>query len=668
MVLLDFETRSMADLKKTGGFRYAEDTSTDILCVGIKVFRGGDTSNIMITRKDITERNSTFDLLGSLVSEVVTAGGSFVAHNAQFERAIWYNVLVKKYGLPDISDPKYWYCTAAASRSLGLPGKLENVCQVLNLPVEKDLQGKRIMMSLSRPQKKIDPETGSWFREPEKYPELFERTYQYCMVDVEAEFNLLNKITPLSAKEKAVWDLDQIINTRGIRIDVPAVNGAVKIMDSYAKSLLEKIPVLSEGKLEKVSSRNKVMEYFNEKGFPLTGYTKTHINAALSNPALPDNLRELLEIRQSQGKTSTAKCYAMQQSYSTGGRVRDTLLYHGAATGRWAGRLVQFQNMPRTPLKNAATVAQTLATGDLDYFDFMYGSPLKVISSALRSFIIPSDGRKLIVADFAAIEARVLAWYAKQKDLVASFFNGDDVYKTMASVIYGKPVEEINKDERFLGKTAILGCGYGMGPAKFKITCANQGVIIEDSLADKTVKAYRSKYENIRNLWYRTTDDAINAILYARGDDIEIEPGNPFTVEGDFLVCRLPSGRKLHYFKPELEDLDLPDDEKWKCPYELSYAGIDSQSKSKKWGRVRTYGGKLVENIIQATSRDLMCNAMFECEKLGEVVLTVHDEIVVEVKPEITVDQIITAMTTKPSWATNIPLSAEGWEGDRYGK
>lgn len=717
-VVIDFETRSKIDLRKVGAWRYSEDESTEVLCLAYKINDG----DIQIWRPFENDIEPT-RLLKAIID-----GYLIEAHNAFFELSIWENICQQRWRWPSISR-KNWRCSAAKCAALALPRKLEDACEALDLPFKKDVKGHKLMLQMCKPRRTSKTNPSIWWDDKER----FERLYEYCIADVAAEYALGEAIPELSVKEQALFQLDLEINCRGIYIDSELVESAIGIAEDVEKKLNAQVKEITGGAASAASERDKVMLWAEELGFPLPGYTKNALIEALVDPEIPDKVSRVLKIRQSLGKTSVAKYPALKATTASDGRGHGFLLYHGATTGRWAGKHFQPQNIPQGSIKDVEGCIDTIKGKDHELVDMLYGDVMVALSSCIRGCLIASPGRKLMVADYAAIEARVVCWLAGQDDALSAFHKydegvGEDLYKIMAADIYKMEVTDIEKPERNVGKTAILGCGFGMGPDKFLATCASRYIdlsaaVTKDALKNELsylkykgeqdsatptdkmlsenirdilapqfnkstreemisemerfaictglamarfiVKSYREKYSKVQGLWYSIEETAVNAI---------IDPGVHYTqdtsktdwfVENNFLYCVLPSGRRLAYYQPEMRKVKTS----WGQIKEgITFMGLNSMTK--KWERQSTYGGKLVENITQATARDLMAEAMPLIEKAGySIILSVHDELIAEIaKDKGSLEEFESLMGTIPKWAEGCPIAVEGWVGQRYRK
>lgn len=647
-LILDYETFSEADLKRCGAYEYAVHPSTEILCAAWRV---GTRETICSSPINVWLPSSIdFGLFNALTNTTI----KLVAHNAFFEQVITEYVLKVK----DIPIER-WICTAARAAALALPRSLEGAGEALGLKVQKDQEGKRLMLKMSKPRKPTKNDTTVRHTDAKDLKRLID----YCVTDIAVETELLIRLPPLTPLEERVWALDQKINHRGFLVDRSLVDSALKLIAEETKALNAAAATITNGKVSSGTQRNAMLEWLNARGLGLPDLRAKTVHDVLANGVKDEKAKKILEIRQAGSKTSTAKYEAFKIKSGHDGRVRDNLLYHGATTGRWGGRGVQPQNFPRGTIKCIGGACDDLKTFDLDTIRMLWGNPLDVLSSCLRGVIIAPPGKEFYCADYAAIEARVLFWLADHKSGLKAYRENRDIYREMASVIYGKPLATITKDQRDMGKRAILGCGYGMGHNKFLASCKQYGQEIDEQIAFRAVNAYRKEHHPVPSFWYATENAAAAAVE---------NPGKSFKcgkvtwfVSGDFLYCRLPSFRKLAYYRPKIVVKDTPWGEKKAT---VSHMAVDSLTK--KWGETSVYGGLLVENVTQAVARDLLAEGMLRIEKAGyQIVLTVHDEILAERKTgEGNVEEFCKLMSALPVWAAGCPVAAEGWAGNRYKK
>lgn len=686
-VVVDFETRSIAklgDKDSVGAHKYAEHPSTRILCLGYKI--GNEPAQIWLPGTPFPQR----------LIDLIEFGAIFEAHNAGFEKAIWRAILVPM-GIP---YPTKWMDTMAACAYRALPMKLEAAGAVLDLPIQKNKRGKDLIRKLCVPQKltKADIKAGLEYPKWCNDPALLDELYTYCKDDCDSEKCLGDAIGDLPGPEYDVWCLDQTINNRGVYIDVEAVKAASVIRDTVVANLTNELQRITNNRVGTVDERDKIIAWAEEQGFRIPDMTADTLVLLLGkenmNPP-PDNVRRVLEIRQALGRSSVKKLDKFLLWRCMDGRLYGLLAYHGASTGRWAGRGVQPQNFPRgddsilgeaawlgkrhnnEPGVGMGRLIEAIRTGDSDLVELLYGDPMEAISSALRGFIIAEPGNELFVADFSAIEARVLSWVAGEQwklDAFAGIDRGEgykgsqDIYLATASMVFGYPclTKKTHHKERATGKVCELAFGYQGGVGAWRNFDSSDKWTDEEVDAKK--KAWRAAHPMTVRLWYGLEEAAVNAVMSGRACRYR---GVTFQVVkskvGPWLACRLPNGRCLWYYNPMVEETGtdyitgLP-------KYQVSYEGKDNK-RGGAWARIRTYGGMLTENVVQAISRDLMVEAMFRVEAAGyPIILTVHDEVIAERKKRSGGDikQFNALMSVVPPWCKGIPLAVAGWVGDRY--
>jgi DNA polymerase bacteriophage-type len=687
---IDFESRSAVDLKKTGVYRYASDPSTDLWCMAYAF----DDEPVELWVPGA--------LMPMRVVLHVREGGELAAWNAQFERVMWREILAKRYNWPDPTLAQ-WRCIMAESYAMALPGQLGMAAAALGLAEQKDDAGHRLMLQMAKPRRTNPDGTHVWWDDEDRRLRL----YAYCRQDVEAERNAEKRLLRLRPLERQIYYLDQKINDRGVKVDVRACTAAKKIVaDTMAKLDLEMRSVTG-GAVGACSNVAELTRYLQAAGLPVEKVRKEQVNELLAME-LPPNIRRALELRRDAGKTSTAKITALLNRVDPDGRMRGNLQYHGAATGRWAARGAQLQNLPRSSMEIGDEQVTHLLRGNADAIEILYGSPLHFVSDAVRAMIQAGPDRVLMSADFSNIEGRVLAWLAGQEDKLEAFRafdagEGPDLYKVGAAGIFGIPVDKVTKDQRQIGKVAELALGYQGGVMAFQAMAGNYGLKmgryydmiwpamgmeyqeaalkgwstrgkksgIEQKtwLASEVVKvAWRAKNPRIKTYWTTLETAAIEAMHTGA----TTHAGRiKFKKNGSFLFCQLPSGRVLTYPYPRIESkkmpwLDRDGNEVFKDA--IVYRGIDSFTK--KWSDQDFYGGLSAENVTQAVARDLMAEAMLRVEAKGyPVVLTVHDELVAEPKRgHGSVEEFGRIMSELPAWAAGCPVAAAGWVGTRYRK
>lgn len=665
--LTDFETASSCDLKKAGAWRYGEDITTEVICLG---WTDG-TAFCVLPPEELG-----FSPDSALARFVADPDCMFVAHNVAFEKSIWRNVMMPVYGWPDIPNDR-WHDIMAVCAMKAIPLKLERAAKALGLAMQKDMEGSRVTLSLSRPDKK-----GKLNRDDD----TLRRVYQYNRSDLVAEVELHRRVRGLGDAERRVWLFDQGVNERGVRLDVEFIKKAQQIVDQATVPLLaefKSITGLNPGQ------RDKVLDWLHENDCDIPDLQKATIAEYLgaqetdesqagdaedfARSESPDRVRlapsveRCLHVRQILGSGSVKKLGAMRSCVCGDGRARGLLQYHGSSTGRWAGRLLQPQNFPRPSLKvdgqppDQDNVIAAIMSGDAEYVRMFYGEPLEVVSSALRHVIIADPGKSLAVGDFKTIEARIVLALAGQMDQVAIMADGGTPYIPMAQAIYKRPIDkERDLKEYTIGKNTVLGCGFQMGWRKFQARYAPRE---SDEFCKEVVRVYRQeKCPMVPKLWAGLEAAACNAVWSGHPQEAY---GVEYRLEDGWLTARLPSGRKLYYFDPRQERKEMPWDKT-----DVRPGWTYRAQKLGKWVTVSAYGGLLTENVVQALARDLLVNAMFNCEANNyPVILTVHDEVVCEVAGA-DKNVLDTLLCDRPQWARElqIPLAADCWTGDRYRK
>lgn len=668
---IDFETRSSVDLREVGLHNYARHPDTGIWCMAWAI---GDMEP-EIWRKG--------EPLPTPVWRHVEAGLPVYAHNAPFELTIWNNVDAQTFDWPELK-PEQTYCTMAMAYAMGLPGNLEDAALAMGLRVLKDAEGRSLMLRMCRPRSKPGQPL-VWWDEEDKLARL----YEYCRQDVRVERELHKRLMPLSDKERQVWLLDYQINQRGVMIDVPTAKAAIRLADTMKVKYDEQMAIATGGAATSCTALAPIKEWLNQQGChkALAGLAKADVTELLADDTLPAAARRVLTLRQEAGKASNAKFNVMVNQAGADDRLRNLVQYHGAATGRWAGRAVQVHNLPRDMPKAKVVehVLQLVRDGQHEAIDMIYGPPLSMVSRCMRSFFVAPEGKMLLAADFSNVEGRGAAWFAGEHWKIEAFKaadakTGPGIYELAYAKSFNVPVESVKNpsEERQVGKTMELAFGYQGGVGSFHVMGKTYGVKVSDEKANEFKEAWRSAHPRIVSAWYDIQRAAINAVknpgqVYACG-----HPGRQakFKVAGSFLWCLLPSGRAICYPYPKLLEGEYgpqltymtnpsPDDRK-------KGKVIKDPQNSASWARVGTYGGSLFNNIIQGTCRDLLADCMLRLDGLGaNIVLHVHDEVVVEVdadKAEAARQKMQEIMRTPPEWAAGFPLWADCGVMKRYGK
>lgn len=587
----------------------------------------------------------------------------FTAHNAFFERCIYTNIMVRRLGWPEIPVRQY-RCTAAKASACALPRSLGNAGEALSLPVQKDYRGRNAMLKTCKPLKGTDR-----FLEPEDDPAIWDTLYEYCKIDVLTEEKLDEALPDLSPTEQEIWHLNQELNWRGLRVDIPVVEKIIGIIDVESKKKLKELDHLTMGLVTKPGARKSIMDFLELEGVKLPNLQAKTVQDRLEGFDLSQDMRRLLELRKALSLTSTKKYQSfVSRASDTDHRVRDIVLYHGASTGRDTGTGVQPHNFPRGLIRvdkaRPYAAIENVKECDHEMLRVLYGDSLPLVfSSILRNMIIPSEGYELFVADFAKIEVAVLWWLSGNEKGLKVLRNGGDPYIYQAMENTNKKESAITFEERQLAKAQVLGCGFGMGHAKFKETAwAMYRLELTEEQSRSAVANYRRVNARVPELWKAIEAGAIRAVEGATV--AHYDGGLWFTVGDNFLWVQLPSGRKLAYREPQISWRET----EYGPRKTLEFWAVNS--KTKKWNIERTWGGTLTENIVQAVARDLLMYALVRLEKAGyRALLTVHDEAICERKVgEGSLDEFTEIMTLTPPWAEGCPIEAESWRGPRYRK
>jgi DNA polymerase len=707
---LDVESRSTVDLLKTGSFRYWEHKSTEVICACFAV----DDEPVQAWRQG--------DPPPPLWEQAVREGWLVFAHNASFERNSLINYLsrVRGWSLPD--DENY-RCTAAMAAAMALPRSLGNAAEALDMEVKKDGEGRRIMLRLCRPKKTHPDGRVEWHQAPAD----MDRLVAYCATDVEVERGLTKRLRPLSDFEQRLWLLDLHINSRGIGVDVSGVRLAAKVVEETVSEMNAELARRTKYEVMKVSQAGNLGDWLIKNGVDLPELEHTEkkkekammkvlagLAASDTNPETvpleelveaelgpktravdkaairtaltqdhPENVARVLFLRQMAAKSSTAKLKSFLERVSDDGRVRENLMYHGAGTGRWSGKGVQLQNVPRPVIEfpEIEFVLDSIHSGHPERIRLIC-HPMEAISSSLRSMVIAGPGQEFLTADYSNIEGRVLAWLAGEEWKLQAFRDfdakkGPDLYLVAAAGIYNVPIATLNKKspERQVGKVAELACGYQGGENALDSMAAIYDVHIPDEEKMPIVKAWRARHEATVQFWRDLEMAAMRAVC--RPGTVEwagpIETSKiAFLSRKGVLWLQLPSGRRLAYMQPHVRKRKAPWKDKdgndvWRD--QVCFFGVNSLTKA--WCVQSLYGGLLAENATQAVARDIMAEAMMrmENERGWPVVLTVHDEIICEIPTGLVTVKEFEAEMTKPcSWCPDLPVVAEGDKTQRYRK
>lgn len=659
---IDLETYCDLDIKDVGAYKYCRHPSFEILLFAY-AFNDEPVEIIdFTTEKYPKSMKDIIDWRGLLPEKVVDALENpnilKTAFNANFERNA-----VLAYGFDN--SPEEWDCTMIKAMRLGLPSSLDMVGKALRFPEDKQKmkEGKALIQYFCKPCKPTKSNGGRTRNLPEHAPDKWETFKEYCKQDVEVERDIRNKLSRYSVptKEKELWNLDQEINDRGINLDLDMINQAIECDEQYSKKLMQEAKELTG--LSNPNSLAQLKKWIGEKvGYAVGSITKDTIPTLIQDAEHHGHIevKRILELRQLMGKTSTKKYQTMINMRCDDGRVRGLLQFYGAnRTGRWAGRGVQVQNLPQNHLEDLDDARNLLKAGKYDDIEFLFDSIPDTLSQLIRTAFIPTEGNRFIVADFSAIEARVIAYIAGEEWRLEVFKQGGDIYCASASKMFGVPVVKhgINGHLRAKGKIAELALGYG--GAGGAIRAFDKACSIPDEELPKIVSDWRKASPHITKLWW-DVDKAAKKAIHER-TTVTLHHGIKFIYDPGVLFIELPSGRRLSYIRPKIEP----------GPYDkdiITYEGM--QQTSRQWTRLETYGPKLVENIVQAFARDCLAETMFNVKEAGfNIVMHVHDELILDVpKGESSVEEVCELFSKPISWAPGIPLTADGYECDYYQK
>lgn len=665
-ISLDFETYSECDIRSAGAWVYSKDKSTRVLCMAYAI--EDEAPQLWLPNQPLPD----FINYPSLYE--------IHAWNSFFEWVIWTHVL--KQPTPPITQ---WHDTAGLSSAMALPRALGMCGTVLGLSDDqlKSKRGYYLIQKLSIPNVMNGDKS------------LLKEMYDYCLQDVVTERAIAKKLYKLNATERKVWVLDQKINIRGIKVDRPKIKDAIYVYEKIQDKLKAELIKLTD--LDNPNSQKQFLGWMLDKGLLVDNVQKSTLKIILDSPD-KFGTHDAIKLKMALSKTAPKKYMAMKEKIGSGTSLHGNIMYHGASTGRWVSTGVNLQNIAR-PTLDADKSIELIGKRDLNVFEKENIDPMEALSSGIRGMLIPSKGGKFIVGDYASIEARALAWLAGQEDKLEIFRGDGKIYEHASSKIYKKPIEDITKSERFIGKISELACGYGGGAKAFKLMAKNYGVDIPHKEAEKIKQQWRKANPKIVNFWY-DCDKAVSGCI--KDGQVHTVGKIQYGVANNFLMCKLPSGRILYYYRPKVsykkvlaykipESGDSP--ELTFIYYKAEYSSLDvfkdnakregvepfefnavdvsfwgTDSKTRKWCQQDTYGGKLVENITQAVARDIMAESMLLLEEDGfEIVLTVHDEIISEVENG-TVEKFKTIMEKPPTWGQDIPIQVEAYEATRYRK
>jgi DNA polymerase bacteriophage-type len=693
-LVMDFETRSTVSLKTSSYRCYATHPTTDILCIGFKQNGRPARVHTPISGPVLKGKSRPIELMHAIEHKI-----PIVVHNAAFERRIYYWICHKRFGWPPIPDEQF-IDTMSLCAYYALPMGLAAAAIALNLDVQKDKDAGReldeegksrhVLTQVTKPRTPSKKAVAAWMdagNERHLMPLSWwedeirlNSLYGYCRDDAVVQEALFLKLGPLPPERRAEWLMDTRVNDRGLPVDWPALYSAENIseqsLQSYNTRLktITRLPAYPEGMVRTVNERAKILDWCELKGVRFTSLAKASVEEMLELPGLPADVREVLTIRQDAGKSSLGKLGTMLSLSDDDERIRDTMVWHGASTGRKTGRGMQPHNLPRDCMadKEAGEFHKILLSDnpfrDLSQRYSPTGQSLPdVISSAIRSFIKAPRGKKFLISDLSNIETRNLAWLSGCKLLMEAFSTGSCPYRQFASRIYNVRADSVEKgsQERQMGKVAVLGLGYQMGGPKFQVTAAAPPYHIEldTDRAKEIVNLYRTTYPEVPQMW-RNCESAMMEAIQSKS---QVTCGRVvFGCNGEWGWIVLPSGRPIWFYEPKVTRIDDP----WregKTKLQISYMGKDIRTK--QWVRRHTYGGSIVESISQGMAGCLLQAIITRCEYAGlPVILTVHDEVVVEANERESLDRFHEIVKTRPAWCPDLPIECESHEAVRYGK
>lgn len=658
---IDIETKSSVDIGKAGLYRYAQSEDFEVLLFAYQLDAGG------VEIVDLAQGEQIPENIQLMLKDATVVKH---AYNAAFE---WYCLNRAGYETP----LEQWRCTMIHGLYCGYTSGLDATGKAIGLPQDKQklTTGKALIRYFCVPCKPTKSNGNRTWNLPRHAPEKWELFKEYCKQDVVTEHAILKRLDyfPVPEEEQELWQQDIRMNAFGVRVDSKLIEGALTI-DGVSSAELTEEAVNITG-LQNPNSTAQLKAWVEkelsdslEMDVELPGLRKEDVSMLLERNDLPKEIRRVLEIRQQLGKTSVKKYVAMETAKGADDRVRGLTQYYGAnRTGRWAGRLVQLQNLPRNYLKTLDYARELVRIKNYDGIRFLYGNVPDTLSQLIRTAFIPSEGHKFVVADFSAIEARVIAWLAGEQWVNEVFATHGKIYEATASQMFHVPIEKIVKGNpeyslRQKGKVATLALGYQGGTAALIAMGALNMGLAEEELPD-IVQRWRNANPRIRDLWYAVEQAALTTMQTAQPQGIN---GLIFRYEGElmygqsFLTVQLPSGRKLFYPKPFLKENQFG-------KMAIHYYTVGQQTK--KWEVASTYGGKMTENIVQAIARDCLAETLRRIEQLGlQVVFHVHDEVIIDAPMEVTVEQICDLMAEPISWAPGLILKGAGFESSYYMK
>lgn len=640
---IDLETYSDQPLAKTGVYRYVESPDFEILLFAYSL-DGGSVQQIDLACGE----KIPSEILSALEDETVTKW----AFNANFERICLSRFL--GYPTGDYLEPDSWKCSMVWAAYMGLPLSLEGVGAVLGLEKQKLTEGKDLIKYFCQPCAPTKSNGQRTRNLPEHAPDKWLAFKRYNIRDVETEMSIQARLSKYPVPD-SVWEeyhLDQEINDRGVGLDMELVRQAIQMDGRSRSELTQAMKELTS--LDNPNSVQQMKQWLADNGVETDTLGKKAVAELLKTA--PPELQKALTLRQQLAKSSVKKYQAMETAVCADGRARGMFQFYGAnRTGRWAGRIIQMQNLPQNHLDDLSEARGLVRVGDFDALEMLYEDVPDTLSQLIRTAFVPQENRKFIVADFSAIEARVIAWLAGEKWRQDVFAEGKDIYCASASQMFGVPVEKhgVNGHLRQKGKIAELALGYGGSVGALKAMGALEMGLQEDELP-ALVSAWRQANPKIVQFWWAVDRAVMGAVTRKTTTKTH---GIIFSARNGMLFITLPSGRSLAYVKPKIGENRFGGD----C---ITYEGVGG---TKKWERMESYGPKFVENIVQATSRDILCYAM-QTLRCCSIVMHIHDEVVIEADRRMSLQAVCDQMGRTPPWAKGLQLRADGYETDFYKK
>jgi DNA polymerase bacteriophage-type len=647
---MDFETYSEVDIRKHGGLQYAVHESTQVICLAYAF--DNEPVQLWTPAIEFPDRIEDFMIEGS---------GKLYAHNALFEKRIWNNVMSRDFMMP-LTHLERFVDTIALCNTYTLPAALKYAGRAMGIELGKLETGVRLINKCCKPDK--NGNQPMYHEDPYTFKELF----KYCVRDVEAMREVVNHLPrqELLPVEQEVWLMTMEMNELGLPVDVPAVNAILAYITKYSKHRMKEVPRITDGCVNTVNQIQKIKDWCFDQGLELDNLQADTIIKVLKQDDVPENVKELLKMRQELGRTSTAK-YKKIKDLVYHGIVHDNLQYHGTGTGRWAGRGFQMQNLPRASVKNPEEYIDRFKRA------FKIDDPVNVSKALIRPMILAPEGQQLIVSDYSSIENRVLAWLAGDEATLEGFRDDFDQYKDMAATLYQTTEDKVTKDQRQFGKVLILGAGYGMGAKRFGEVCEQWGLVVSKDEAKHLIEVYREKYYLIKTMWNEFKQAGVRAIMSGKKQTFGRLTLGTAKVKGTrWLAMKLPSGKCVYYMNPAIEDHTIPGYEYMGAVPTIMHTGVNPYTK--KWSKLKITPGRLTENAVQATAREVMAQGMLNVQNnlpAIHLIGTVHDEALGLLDSYLDQDKYMTAfnkeLCTIP-WADGLPLKAEGYFSKRYKK